>query len=380
MRFKELEGLRAWLAWAVVAVHLVQWSGLNAQYSVLSFFDSGRWAVEIFIILSGFVITQLLMTRGERYLPFLVRRIFRLFPAYLPMMALGGLSLYLAEDALSYMPWAGPDYQGGPVIRSWIAAQEQNFWPHLIAHSTLMHGVPPASVLPLGDSTFLPPAWSLTLEMQFYLVAPFIVAGLRKPRTGALIVALTFIALIAYEAGLFGERRFPSFLPAEGHHFLLGIATRLMWDRLTTFVRRPVACAIAFMAVAALVEPLRPTGVWLATICMIAGRASADAPVGYRLFDVATNSRVAQWAGSRSYSVYVTHLPIIYLCAWLIMRQHSFSAPAALLVVGAAAVVSTVLAAEALHRGIERPMMALGARLAARLSRPDANTVAAAAQ
>ena len=56
---------------------------------------TGSGAVMIFMMLSGFVITGLLLTRKEAWLPFITRRAFRLFPAYW---------IALVQDLLSPSP------------------------------------------------------------------------------------------------------------------------------------------------------------------------------------------------------------------------------------------------------------------------------------
>jgi peptidoglycan/LPS O-acetylase OafA/YrhL len=355
------------LAWTVVSVHLVQWSGLES-HGYLKFFSSGRWAVEVFVILSGFVITHLLLTRKERYDAFLIRRIFRIVPVYLPMMLLGGATIYLALDALNFMPWAGPDYPDAKWLRSLARAQEQHFFAQLIAHITMMHGLPSNSILPLADSTFLVQAWSLTLEMQFYLVAPFVVISMRRKRSATLVIIIVFSLFIASLSGVFGERRFPSFLPSEGHHFLLGIVTRLWWHRIQQVVRAPTLTAIVLFVGSGMSLTTRPALVWLAVVAMVAGRPAERNSWSYAVFDLATLSRLAQWAGSRSYSVYVAHLPVIQICSWAIVRNFQLSQWSGLLVVGFASIAATLIAAELLHRIIERPMMRVGADWAAHVA------------
>ena len=43
---------------------------------------------------------------------------------------------------------------------------------HIPLHLTLLHGVVPEKLLPSSATAFLGPAWSLSLEWQFYLIAP----------------------------------------------------------------------------------------------------------------------------------------------------------------------------------------------------------------
>src|SRR5688572_28994913 len=80
-RFPAIEGLRAWLAMAVVASHLIQLSGLylrNRPGALL--YAGGSVAVLVFVIVSGFVITHLVLGKREPYKVYVGRRFFRLFP------------------------------------------------------------------------------------------------------------------------------------------------------------------------------------------------------------------------------------------------------------------------------------------------------------
>jgi peptidoglycan/LPS O-acetylase OafA/YrhL len=207
--------------------------------------------------------------------------------------------------------------------------------------------------------------------MQFYIVAPFVVAAIqRRKATLAVILLVTFALFAANLAGWFGERRFPSFLPAEGPHFLLGILTRLWWTRIQGTLRAPAVLATILFLGAGVSATTRPAMLWLAVVAMIAGRCVSHSNFAYALFDSGTLSRVAQWAGSRSYSVYVAHLPIIQICAWVIVRNVELGQWSGLLVVGSASVAATIVVAEDLHRTIELPMMRVGANLAREIAGP----------
>lgn len=83
--FHSIEGLRGWLAWWVVIGHSFIIAGtpewLPGQISNL--IRRGDVAVNAFIIVSGFVVTHLLMKKDEAYIPYIIRRVFRLWPVYL---------------------------------------------------------------------------------------------------------------------------------------------------------------------------------------------------------------------------------------------------------------------------------------------------------
>src|SRR4026209_1050430 len=74
---KEFDGLRGLLAMWVFATHILE----LGPYASAAALIRAHLAVDIFIILSGFVIFHLLST-GEDYRAFITRRWFRLFPVF----------------------------------------------------------------------------------------------------------------------------------------------------------------------------------------------------------------------------------------------------------------------------------------------------------
>ncbi len=84
-RIRAFESLRGLLALWVVAYHAALTAGMHAESwrFPLNLLGKGEYAVDIFIILSGFVIFALLDNSRETYGVFLIRRAFRLYPIYL---------------------------------------------------------------------------------------------------------------------------------------------------------------------------------------------------------------------------------------------------------------------------------------------------------
>ncbi len=98
--FTEIVGLRIYLAAWVAIGHALQLAGfLKATNPLLRILLSGHDAVILFMIVSGFVITNLLVAKQEPYLPYITRRFFRLFPAYVLACVAG----YLLIDDWAYI-------------------------------------------------------------------------------------------------------------------------------------------------------------------------------------------------------------------------------------------------------------------------------------
>jgi peptidoglycan/LPS O-acetylase OafA/YrhL len=77
-------------------------------------------------------------------------------------------------------------------------------------------------------------------------------------------------------------------------------------------------------------------------------------------------SPLAAYLGARSYSVYLVHMPMMMLVAWVMTDKLTLAETPARILVGAGTVLTTLVASDLLYRLVERPMITLGARLAAR--------------
>ncbi len=82
-RITPIEGLRAWLALWVMSDHVLGMSGyfIDQLSGPLRILRSGWYAVDVFVIISGFVIFHLLVSKKQNYTEFILQRFFRLWPA-----------------------------------------------------------------------------------------------------------------------------------------------------------------------------------------------------------------------------------------------------------------------------------------------------------
>lgn len=176
-RISGLDDLRAILAWWVVAIHCRWISG----HKLDSFWMRGDVPVNAFIALSGYVICRLLITKRESFGTFIVRRWFRLFPAFFVCLIFAILvrPLTVGQNA-------------GDAARE--ASESAYYWQHLAVHLSMMHGIA-ASWLPWSAQAFLVPAWSISVEWQLYMLAPLAVwIALRFPRRG--VYVMTILAML----------------------------------------------------------------------------------------------------------------------------------------------------------------------------------------
>lgn len=220
-KWEAIEGLRAWLAWTVVLVHCVAGADLQHHGFFRIFVEAGPVCVSVFIIISGFVITHLIIERKEPYRPYIIRRAMRIYPLFIVTCAMGTAALPLYITGMQNVPWG----DSGSYFSEILAAQNAHPWAHLIAHALMLHGAIPDLILRFSSYTFLLPAWSLSLEWQFYLIAPFVIV-LAKTRCGAatLLIASAIGSFLFFH-GSFGDFPSISFLPGAAPMFAVGIAS-----------------------------------------------------------------------------------------------------------------------------------------------------------
>jgi peptidoglycan/LPS O-acetylase OafA/YrhL len=138
----------------------------------------GWLAMDIFFVLSGFLITDILIktTGQENYLRnFYVRRILRVFPLY-----------YLA---LILFIWIIPNFTS--IFQMDYFIQHQGwFWPFLQNWVLIFH--------PAGGHNTLGHLWSMGVEEQFYLVWPLVFALVRNLKSLLWIMTAILIGFSAF--------------------------------------------------------------------------------------------------------------------------------------------------------------------------------------
>jgi peptidoglycan/LPS O-acetylase OafA/YrhL len=362
-----IEGARGWLAWSVVAWHLVQQTGADGLAPPLA--KTGlvaSWAVEIFIIISGFVITNLILSKHEPYWLYLARRFLRLFPAYFIALVAGILTTPLWIDAASTMDWL-------PSTRTDFANLQaveysKHFLPNIAAHLTMLHGAIPNEILPASQFMFVGPAWSISLEWQFYIVAPAVIWFAARQWGVALLMAATIVGLIAYNRGALGGFVLPSILFGASQWFAVGITTRMiipLAPRLSRYPWEIIAVGLLLMVYSHGI--FFPLLVWAALVSyMLVEQAEKPKDFPFHVVAILLDSKAARYMGERSYAVYIVHLPVIFVIVYILrvvfglgsLRLFEASLILAPLVI--------LISSEIIHRAVELPATSFGRRLSRR--------------
>ncbi len=348
----ELEGLRGLLALWVFLFHTTRLCGFQ-----LGLISEGDLAVHVFIILSGFMIGRLVTLNPEPYSSYLLRRLARLYPAYLIALALGIATSRLTYVTLTAVPW---DFIDPSNTISRHALEQAHFVPNLLAHLTMLHGAFPEEILPVSALGFVGPAWSLSLEWQFYLVAPFVVWLVTSRRFQALAVAgVVIIQLGIHHVLAHYSYPVPSFLPLMLGYFVVGIMSAMLFDRVSALrsdllVYGVGAATCAVIAAGATSAHLGvPFLIWIvAILASMRPHLAAFRPISWLL-----TCGPVEYLGRISYGFYVYHT-VAYFCtasALLAMGIHSPRIMFAGMI--AIALPAVLLMATMSYYGIERPVM-----------------------
>ncbi|MGA8523941.1 MAG: acyltransferase [Candidatus Dormiibacterota bacterium] len=296
-RWPALDGLRALAVCAVILTHT--W---------VSQFPGGWIGVDVFFVLSGFLITGVLLREhGETgtisLLGFYRRRVVRLLPALLVMLLIVVIAAYVFRPGLAAATLRTAIFT---VVYSanWLAASHQ----------------------PLG---LLSHMWSLSVEEQFYLVWPVLLVVMLRWRGARIALIVTILCVVAvvihrtllaqlvdlHDPQLFWrtDTRVDSILVGCA----LCLASSLGWKGSERLWRIAAIVGAAYMG--ALLPTAYNTGGWNYTIGYTLLALAAAGVVGaaaVRPWQPLV--RVLSWSplvrlGKISYAVYLWHLPIAIL-------------------------------------------------------------------
>jgi len=352
---REFDGLRGVLALWVFATHVLE----LGPFPRAANFVHANLAVDIFIILSGFVIFHLLST-GEDYRSFITRRWFRLFPVF-AVCFLIATALYAGlrvDDEIAF-----------------AIEHKSHLLPYLATHATMLHGAVPNEILPESARAVLPPAWSISVEWQFYLIAPLLFALMMKPTRKLVLFFLALLAARALcEIGQHTGRLtfdMQAFIPLKLEYFAIGAGTFGLWQWLAqrnSPLRLPRLLWALLVPVLALVARRNlAIALWLGTMLSLAYVHFGAAPTWARWFSRPLNCAPVQFLGRISYCVYLLHLPALVfvrqILRWNGVALSDAALQGILLVVGLA---TTICGAWLLHVTVEQPMILFGKRLTKR--------------
>jgi len=289
-RIPSLDGLRAFSIVLVLIAHV------SLQYPFLRRYVEhvGNYGVRIFFVISGFLITGLLLRELQKtgrisLKDFYIRRTLRIFPAFyvylltVVLLSWAGILILLPGDVLHTLTYT-MNYH---MVRSW--------WVNHV--------------------------WSLSVEEQFYLLWPtvLVVAGLQrglKAAAAMILAAPIFRAILFFyfEAGPTAlGRHFEAVADALAFGCLLAATYEFLGrqPRYVAFAKSPVSFVAAFALL------ILPSGMYKVSPALyyLAGQTIANLGAVLLIdrsvrFPVSLSGRFLNWApvalvGTWSYSIYL---------------------------------------------------------------------------
>ena len=353
-----LDGMRAVAALLVILFH-----------AGVPYLTHGYTGVDVFFVLSGFLITSLLVrelleTGQLRFVAFYARRVRRLLPAALLVLLVTAVAYEAVASPVAVSQNRGGFIASALYFANWyFLAQSQDYFAEEAHRSPVQH------------------YWSLSVEEQFYIVWPALVLGLvllsRRYRfrlewaAGALAVVGAIYAGILAEsspmASYFGTG-------ARAYQLLLGATVALLilrWERLESHrpppmsrVAGPLIAAGGLALVLLAGSPFLGTGspYWHG---IGAAAGTGALLLGLELAPASLTGRVLAWGPARaigrwSYAAYLWHWPVIILGDEVGALPHAWF-PRTLIVVA----LTLALSAATFHL-IERPTRKIALRTSPR--------------
>ena len=355
---RELEGLRGLMAWWVVIGHWSTTAPIPHFIGKTKLYNG--YAVDVFVILSGFAIAALIDKRPERFGMYITRRFLRIFPVYLFFLVISAL---LAPLALQTWQAAPAGYMQDNRIR--IATDSLTyFWPHLWAHLAAVQGLIPDRFLPSTDYAFLGQAWSISLEWQFYLIAPFMIAWARPSAPLGRMVWLLFVAAVCVALSRFMPA---GFLGTHLHKFLIGIFSfaflkaRFEGNPVLQFPMLPFAVFGVPVLVFLNTPAALPYAIWtLMMVTIVIAHEHSKGPFAAlsRMF----THPLALNAGKMAYSVYLSHMIVIIVALNLLEPMNLGNVTLSVALLGLT-LVGTLVVSTIAYRLLEDPFHKLGKSL-----------------
>jgi peptidoglycan/LPS O-acetylase OafA/YrhL len=323
-----LTSIRGIAAWWVVLFHLRLLLAPWVRPAAIAVLGQGNLAVDLFFVLSGFVIA---LNYGDRVGSwraagdFLFRRFARIYPLHLLILA--GFAAY-AGAAILFGSARLEEQDGGYFLASLFLVQNWGFFPRL---------------------EWNVPAWSISTEACAYLLFPFLLRLIVPARRTwwllALLVLLLGLSIPAFFAALGYD--FPNAVPQAGlfrclAQFTMGMLLYELYRRLRgRRLALPLVAAAACLGLLYALAGLPVTA--LAWAALVLGLALAKE--GW------LSAAPLVWLGRVSYATYLCHYLALTVFKLLFVEEGRPVPPALL----ALYLVAVLAASALLYHGFERP-------------------------
>jgi peptidoglycan/LPS O-acetylase OafA/YrhL len=169
-----LDGLRGIAIIMVILYHFIRFEPQGSFQELFKrISEMGYMGVDLFFVLSGFLISGILFSiyeKGQGLKQFFVRRVLRIFPAYFFLLI---LMFYISPLFSTSIPY------------ELSLENSQYFWLYLLNFYIELNG--------FSAAPYLTHIWSLSVEEQFYLFFPFVLPFLKHYWHWVILVFMVII-------------------------------------------------------------------------------------------------------------------------------------------------------------------------------------------
>jgi peptidoglycan/LPS O-acetylase OafA/YrhL len=342
-RFAGLDGLRAIAALMVVTEHLAD---------DFLFYLDGASGVDIFFVLSGFLITTLLLREEAKYKTvsikaFYLRRTFRIFPIYYFVLGLYCFLIFVVPL---------------DVFSSKQDQMTKSFW----LYALYLGEFTGRNIAGFGH------AWSLGIEEKFYLIWPllgFIGIGYTRKQWRTPFVLFLSVTLLSIHIIVNPGNRFVGYyLLSIGCLLAVLLNDRIWYDRIYAVIKHAAGPILIIGLFAASQVLRKDSEFFLLFYPVAAALLIALAVTGNGRLTSTLELRPLTFCGQISYGIYLIHILAINAVQTVIKPgSGNFAVTTAIFICSA---MLSVLLAWLMYRVIEKPMITYGRKLAANVKRP----------
>ncbi|QOR73128.1 acyltransferase [Cruoricaptor ignavus] len=286
----DIQGLRAIAFLSVFIFHLNK-----------AWLPGGFLGVDIFFVISGYLITTITISDMDKgrftFGNFFKKRLVRIAPAYYALIfgvSLAACLFYLSTDIKTFRD----DLSYALIFLSnKIFSRGDSYFGAKLSENPLLH------------------TWSLAIEMQFYLILPFILYFVKKRRFLVLLVAtLVLTALSGYSIYIAGEKLKTYFsLPARIPEFLVGcmIAGRFPRGEKVRTKHSDWLFSLACVALLCCFFLISEDAKFPGPLALVPCTAAAVMLLVETPLSRFLTSRAMVYIGTLSYSLYLWHWPVM---------------------------------------------------------------------
>jgi peptidoglycan/LPS O-acetylase OafA/YrhL len=329
----------------------------NVQVDNYSFLYHGYFGVDLFFVLSGFVICNAHFKdfqngTMERLRYFFITRAFRLYPIHITVMLAILLFVMICPGFMDYQSMrSGQPYEFAPItfFTSIFLVQAWSYWLGFNWNET---------------------SWTLSAEWLAYIAFPIIVLVLRRFKAPLLNLAggvclLLGFGAIMWKAHMLDLNAFHmSGLARAMFSFTAGCCLNRFYVLGSKSVRLGTwLCTLGFALIAA---ALWLPGAAMMVIYLGFGMLVLGLAYTPRFYSTAIGTGVVYWLGQISFSFYLTHWIIVRATQWIVATQLPPLSFAASVGVILAVMTLSLILGTLCFRFVEKPSRAFGRKIASK--------------